>query len=45
MGLPPILKYGSSELKNKIVEPILKGQKTMSLTITEPWAGSDVSAI
>lgn len=45
MALPPILKYGSSELKNKLVEPVLKGQKAISLAITEPWAGSDVSNI
>ena len=45
IGLPPILKHGSQELKLEIVPPVLRGEKISALGITEPGGGSDVAAI
>ena len=43
VGLPPILHYGSDYLKEQVVIPALRGDKFMSLAITEPHVGSDVA--
>ncbi|KAG0350457.1 hypothetical protein BG005_010024, partial [Podila minutissima] len=43
IGLPPIIKFGSEELKRRIVPDVLAGKKTICLAITEPQAGSDVA--
>ncbi|KAG0253043.1 hypothetical protein DFQ27_007711 [Actinomortierella ambigua] len=43
IGLPPIIKFGSDELRNRIVPDCLAGRKTICLAITEPSAGSDVA--
>ncbi|KAF9434229.1 hypothetical protein BGZ76_008354 [Entomortierella beljakovae] len=43
IGLPPIIKFGSEELKRRIVPEVLAGRKTICLAITEPSAGSDVA--
>jgi acyl-CoA dehydrogenase len=45
MALPPILNAGSRFLKDKIVRDVVTGKKHICLGISEPWAGSDVSAI
>lgn len=45
VGLPPILNYGSEYVVEKFGKPCLTGEKLCCLAITEPWAGSDVSAI
>ncbi len=45
IGLPPILKHGSVELKQEIVPAVLRGDKIAALGITEPGGGSDVAAI
>eukprot|EP00466_Bigelowiella_natans_P002774 jgi/Bigna1/35751/e_gw1.11.112.1 len=45
IGLPPILHFGSEELKRKVAPPCLRGDKFICLAITEPWAGSDVANI
>jgi len=42
MALPPILKAGSEEMKNRIVPDIVSGKKFISLAISEPTAGSDI---
>ena len=44
-GIPPILKYGSKELKDRFLPMLLKGEKRICLAITEPSAGSDVANI
>ncbi|KAH8821759.1 acyl-CoA dehydrogenase-like protein [Xylogone sp. PMI_703] len=44
-GLPPILKFGSEELKERFVPDILTGRKRTCIAITEPGAGSDVANI
>ena len=43
IGLPPVLAFGSDELKAQVVPPILAGKKRISLGITEPSGGSDVA--
>jgi acyl-CoA dehydrogenase len=43
IGLPPVLAFGSEELKSELVPPILAGEKRISLAITEPSGGSDVA--
>ncbi|PKI84501.1 hypothetical protein MVES1_001756 [Malassezia vespertilionis] len=45
IGLPPILNFGSDDLKKEIVEPVLAGEKFISLAITEAFAGSDVMGL
>jgi len=43
IGLPPVIKFGSHYLRNKVVEDCLSGRKTICLAVTEPSAGSDVA--
>ena len=45
IGLPPIIHFGSSEVKKKYVPPVLLGQKRICLAITEPGGGSDVAGM
>ena len=43
IGLPPIMARGSAQLKARIAPAVIKGEKQISLAITEPDAGSDVA--
>ncbi|CAG8446654.1 2238_t:CDS:2 [Acaulospora colombiana] len=43
IGLPPILKFASEELKDRIAPGCCSGEKNICLAITEPYAGSDVA--
>lgn len=43
IGLPPVWKWGSDELKERVVKPVLAGEKIAALAITEPSGGSDVA--
>jgi acyl-CoA dehydrogenase len=45
IGLPPILRHGSSELQREIIPPVLRGERIAALAITEPGSGSDVAAL
>eukprot|EP01118_Nematostelium_gracile_P015360 TRINITY_DN6140_c0_g1_i1.p1 TRINITY_DN6140_c0_g1~~TRINITY_DN6140_c0_g1_i1.p1 ORF type:complete len:520 (-),score=175.43 TRINITY_DN6140_c0_g1_i1:42-1601(-) len=45
IGLPPLLYFGSDELKDTYCPPVLQGKKKICLAITEPSAGSDVANI
>ncbi|MEX0992716.1 MAG: acyl-CoA dehydrogenase family protein [Solirubrobacterales bacterium] len=45
MATPPILKFGTEDLKQRYLVPSIQGQKISSLGITEPGAGSDVAGI
>ncbi|WFD33823.1 hypothetical protein MCUN1_000643 [Malassezia cuniculi] len=45
IGLPPVINFGSDELKKEIVEPVFAGEKFIALAITEAFAGSDVFGI
>ena len=45
VALTPIIKLGTEEMKQRIAPDVLAGRKLMSICITEPSGGSDVSAI
>src|SRR3954452_6023013 len=45
MAMPPILAFGTEEQKQEWAAPAIRGEKILCLGITEPDAGSDVSAI
>jgi alkylation response protein AidB-like acyl-CoA dehydrogenase len=45
MALPPIIAFGTEEQKREWAAPAIAGTKILCLGITEPDAGSDVSAI
>ena len=45
MAMPPILAFGSEELKQRWVVPAIAGTKILCLGISEPDAGSDVASI
>ena len=45
IGLPPVLNFGSEELKKRIVPDVLAGKKFISLAISEAFAGSDVAGL
>ncbi|KAI8069254.1 putative acyl-CoA dehydrogenase [Gongronella butleri] len=43
IALPPVLHFGSDEMRQRVVPGVLSGDKVISLAITEPSAGSDVA--
>ncbi|CAK5268742.1 unnamed protein product [Mycena citricolor] len=45
IGLPPVLNFGSEEVKAKVVPEVLQGKKFISLAISEAHAGSDVMGL
>jgi len=45
IGSPPILHYGSEEMKARVLPQILSGEKISALAITEPSGGSDVAGL
>ncbi|MCG8668554.1 MAG: acyl-CoA dehydrogenase family protein [Pseudomonadales bacterium] len=45
IGLPPIWKWGSPELQERVCPPVLRGEKIQCLAITEPSGGSDVAGL
>jgi len=45
VALAPIIKLGTEEMKRRIAPDVLAGKKLMSICITEPSGGSDISAI
>lgn len=45
IALPPIIRLGTPEQKERFVKPVLRGAKVSALAITEPNGGSDVAAI
>ncbi|CBL46943.1 Long chain acyl-CoA dehydrogenase (LCAD) [gamma proteobacterium HdN1] len=45
IGLPPVWKWGSAELKERICPAVLRGEKVQALAITEPSGGSDVARL
>jgi len=45
IGLPPLALAGSDALKQRVIPPVLRGEKISALAITEPGGGSDVAAI
>ena len=45
IGLPPIQRFGSEEMKARVIAPCQTGEKIAALAITEPSGGSDVARI
>ena len=45
IGLPPIARHGSAELKARLIPPVLAGELIGALAVTEPGGGSDVAAL
>ena len=45
IAIPPILKLGSEEQKQRFVRPVLEGKAISALAITEPGGGSDVASL
>lgn len=43
IGLPPVWKWGSEEMKQRVVPEVIAGRKIAALAITEPGGGSDVA--
>jgi len=45
IGAPPLVVYGTPEQQDRLLVPILSGERRICLGITEPSGGSDVSAL
>jgi alkylation response protein AidB-like acyl-CoA dehydrogenase len=45
IGLPPVLNFGSEEIRNRVIPDVLSGQKPICLAISEAFAGSDVAGL
>lgn len=45
IGLPPVVRHGSPELKREVIPEVLAGKKIAALAISEPGGGTDVSAL
>jgi len=45
IALPPIIRHGTAEQKERYVKPVLCGEKIAALAITEPGGGSDVAGL
>jgi acyl-CoA dehydrogenase len=43
IALPPLIKYGTEEQKEKFVKPVVAGDRVAALAVTEPGGGSDVA--
>ena len=43
IALPPIVKHGTAEQKERFVRPVLQGKRIAALGVTEPGGGSDVA--
>jgi hypothetical protein len=45
IAIPPIVRFGTDEQKERFVRPVLEGKKIAALAITEPGGGSDVASL
>lgn len=45
MGTHFINKYGTEEMKKRLLVPAIKGEKVSAIAMTEPGAGSDLGAV
>ncbi len=45
IGLPPVVNFASAAVQDEVVAAVLRGEKNISLCITEPGAGSDVAQL
>jgi alkylation response protein AidB-like acyl-CoA dehydrogenase len=44
-ALPPVLNYGTQQLKDRIARDIVTGKKLIALAVSEPYVGSDVAGM
>lgn len=45
IGLPPVVQFGSAELQESVVRPVLAGKRRIAFAVTEPSGGSDAGAL
>jgi acyl-CoA dehydrogenase len=45
IGSPPVVTFGSDELKRRVLPTVLAGERIAALAVTEPSGGSDVAAL
>jgi acyl-CoA dehydrogenase len=45
LALPPLLAFGSQALIDRVVPPVLSGERIVALGVTEPSGGSDVARL
>ncbi len=45
IAIPPILRFGTDEQKQRFAVPVVAGLKVAALAITEPGGGSDVASL
>jgi len=45
IGLPPVVAFAREEIRREVIPPVMRGDKRISLAITEPSGGSDVAAL
>lgn len=45
IALPPLIRYGTGEQKEKFVKPVVAGKRVAALAVTEPGGGSDVASL
>ncbi|HLT95701.1 MAG TPA: acyl-CoA dehydrogenase family protein [Acidimicrobiia bacterium] len=45
MATPSLHRFGTEELKEKYLAPVLRGEQICAIAVTEPDAGSDVAGI
>ncbi len=45
IGLPPVVNFASEAIREEIAPAVIRGEKRISLAVTEPGAGSDVAQI
>ncbi|MDX1800235.1 MAG: acyl-CoA dehydrogenase family protein [Marinobacter sp.] len=45
IGLPPVVKWGTEALRQRVVPAVLRGDAIAALAITEPGGGSDVASL
>jgi acyl-CoA dehydrogenase len=45
IALPPILALGTEEQRQRLVPPVLRGERIAALAVTEPGGGSDVASL
>jgi acyl-CoA dehydrogenase len=43
IALPPIIHLGTEEMKQRVLPPVIAGEKMAALCVTEPGGGSDVA--
>lgn len=45
IAIPPIVAFGTPEQRDRLLPPVLSGQRIAALAVTEPSGGSDVAGL